>query len=688
MPTASHSIPATDSRHFQSQPFLTSFIFACVIAALQGRSLAADEYPVKPRLETYDQAVVFEFANEDVAARAEFAVAPLFDGHYRAVSCRWDDNWTSDNPQTREVMERHRIKGTWYLNGPNFSPDHPRGDYTEIARQLLSGDNSVGGHSLTHPYLTYFHSNRMFAETAGVRMAWEAVLDRPVCSYAYSFIDLRPQPEDKAVLTRSLATLDRAGIYHLATYVSFFHDVPLAFELSPILPPENSPLDVFQRSVDWAYESEELSSKWPMISNSMHAWYNTERLQYGYDELERRLQTLASLNDVWHCNQNQYAAYRRQYRCTTLTKKRVEGKKVVVVVEHRPSVVDLNDMVPLTIDVSHVEPEEVLTVQCEDAAVVRSTRATDGHSLVQLEHSHNQRLPSQIGLRESPPDSLGLGKIDTGEEFPQLVGSLDAEDDSLQLTLTNNASVPLTNVRITWRTPIGWTTPQFIERVQDLAGTESFEASQPLVPQGSEEARFGVNHFVAQLDFDLGDEHGRLYFTCQQQGAEPGNSWPLDGFSVLGPIPNGQFNLEETAEQIQGGTCPSKWSSENGEALTWRPQARDGYVNHEWLNPEYIRTMGTWDAESETYLLRSQVHSPDNRSVRVIVSHPQLSKVFINGQLVVDGQASLESGDNDLVIVYPGARMSMETTRLVACFLRIANPESGERFSDIRYKPY
>lgn len=688
MPTASHLTPTIVSRYPSRRPLPAALSSFCFIVSLCGLSWAADYFPIAPRLETYDQEVTFEFASEAAAARAEFAVAPLYDGHYRAVSCRWDDNWTSDNAQTRKVMERHGIKGTWYLNGPNFSPDHPRGDYSPVARQLLSGGNSIGGHSLTHPYLTYYHSNRMFAETAGVRMAWEAVLDRPVCSYAYSFIDLRPQPEDKAVLHRSLATLERAGIYHLATYISFFQDVPLSFELSPILPPENSPLDVFQRAVDWAYKSEDLSTKSPMISNSMHAWYDTERLQYGYDEFERRLRILASLDDVWHCNQNEYAAYRRQFRCTALTKKRVEGNKVIVAIQGRPSVTDLNDMVPLTIDVSKVEPAELLSAQSENADATRSTRSVDGHSFVHIEHGESQSLPARIGLREHPPGSLGLGPIDTGADFLQLNGTLQATNDSLLLNVQNSASVPVTNVRVTWRTPIGWTTPTFIERVPDVAESSSLHASQSLIQQGPENSRFGLNHFAAQLDFELDGERGRLYFTCKQQGAASDDSWPLDGFSVLGPIPNDHPHLEKVAEQIQSRNCPSEWPLENGETLTWRPRAHDGYVNHQWLNAEYIRTMGTWDAESESYLLRSRVFSPDERLVKIVVSHPQLSTVFINGQPISDGNSTLDPGDNDVVIVYPGAKMSMETTRLAACYLRLANPETGERYSDLRFRPY
>ena len=97
-------------------------IVVVIIVALLGSACFAAEPTVVGYLppHTYRQQLTIRFYDEASAARAALEIQPLWDGHYRAISCRWDDNWTSDNPETREVMEENGIRGTWYLNGRTF----------------------------------------------------------------------------------------------------------------------------------------------------------------------------------------------------------------------------------------------------------------------------------------------------------------------------------------------------------------------------------------------------------------------------------------------------------------------------------------------------------------------------------------------------------------------------------------
>ena len=43
--------------------------------------------------------------------------------------------------------------------------------------------------------------------------------------------------------------------------------------------------------------------------------------------------------------------------------------------------------------------------------------------------------------------------------------------------------------------------------------------------------------------------------------------------------------------------------------------------------------------------------------------------------------------ENELVIIYKAQTLNMSTKRLVACFLRLADPETGRRLEDIRFQP-
>jgi len=48
----------------------------------------------------------------------------------------------------------------------------------------------------------------------------------------------------------------------------------------------------------------------------------------------------------------------------------------------------------------------------------------------------------------------------------------------------------------------------------------------------------------------------------------------------------------------------------------------------------------------------------------------------------------LQAGENELIIVYPGATLGVETQRLAGCFVRLVDPETGQRLRDIRYRAY
>ena len=664
--------------HTSSLPMLrTACVLLGCVAIAQG-----DE----GRLACYTQRVTLQFDDAESARRASVAITPLFDGHHRAVSCRWDDNWTSDNQKTRDVMEEHGIRGTWYLNDRRFSPQDGNEDYLEVAKSLLPGGNSIGSHSLTHPFLTYYHANRMFQEMAGCRIVWEAALDRPVTSYAFSFVDVRPEPEDRAVTVRMLDTLRRAGYHHIAEYVGFFDGIDLPLELSPILPPENEPFEAYQKAAKWAYDDPQLTEHHPMLSNSMHAWYETPFLNESYDELRRRFDLLTALQNVWHCNQNEYAAYRRQFHAARITETDIQGSKVTLSLE-RPRLRDLNDPTPLTLSIRGVAPSSVLSFACPTASIVPSERRQDESRMFHLHHDRDQSLPTTIGWVANPDNASDGLQTDPEGDFPWLRGLLTAQQGKLSLALEHDADAPLSDLQITWRTPFHWRAEPATHQAEPLAPGQRTVFETSLQALHERRSHLGNAYYAAEVDFRCGEETGRLFFTCQRSGKKPDDSWPREGFSVLGPLQEASFDRDRFLRQVESSACPEEWPTPNGPA-SWRGDARDGYLTHEWLNPDYVRTMGTWDAQSSTYALRSKVMAPAARTARLITSHATECDVIVNGQRMYENEVALLEGENELVILYPAAKLNPATTRLAACFVRLEDPRTGKRMKDIEYVAY
>lgn len=413
----------------------------------------------------------------------------------------------------------------------------------------------------------------MFSETMGCRIVWETALDRPGVSYAYSFVDLRPEPEGDEVLKRTLDTLERVGFYHVSEYVSFFDGINLAHELSPILPPENRPVEEFERAVEWAYNDPVLTEKHPMVCNSMHASFGTPLLEYGYDVLESRFARLQALEDVWHCNQNQYAAYRRQYRVARNNAGRPLGETVECKIV-RPKLHALNDRTPLTLIVMGVETADVVGADCETAPIDASEAKREGRVLYHVYHDTRQRLPSAIACITNPENVPEAVHADETGDFSGLAGSLCVANDRLILVLRNTSPDALQLQRLAWRAPIGWEVEAVPSRQETVPVNGRLELSARLRPRGDRLLRIGRGLFVAELDFRLGGRAGRLFLTaeCDQEAVD--QSYPLNGFEVLGPLGGDDFDIDAFTERIESDQCPTSWPSDDGDAAWPGDRAR------------------------------------------------------------------------------------------------------------------
>jgi predicted amidohydrolase len=652
----------------------------CVTPPLQGRIVADGIVPMRKR------SVTMIFRSPEAARRAAVGIAPLHDGHAIAVSCRWDDN-SDNNVHARRIMESAGIRGTWYLNGNRASFD-AAADYRPTARALLRGGNSVGGHSLTHPYFSAINRNRMFREVAAGRIEWEADLDTPVNSYAFSYVDYGRTPDGQVVQADAIRCLLRAGYLHVAEFKGFDETVPSDLAFSPIMPPENADLVTFGTAVQWALGSREVRAKCPMISNSMHAWYGSAALpQYGWDELERRLDLLKAIPDAWHCNQNEYAAYMWLRRLSRLGRPRVSGNVLRMTLAEPTSDVVNHDL-SLTLEIAGVGPDDIETARCDGLPVRVSDRSRPDRTLMQLVPMPGDSPPTVIGRVECGEDTRVLASGFEDTDFPGIRAALKYDGKRLRLFLRNGSAHAIGDVRLTWRLPLAFSEGVVRHAVGSVSpGRTAQRVMAPSAGDGDPKLRVGEAYFVAQLDFRWQGEAARLYVTCTHDMGED-RSFPHGAFRVIGPLAANQITPDRLEPIFtRSEALPEAVLLSDGMTHRWRDNCRDGHVPDTHLDCEIIRTSGGWrDTTSRPYLLAAQIRSEIDQSARILCHSEDLRRVFLNGQTVSpSGTLHLRAGLNALVIAYHFDKVT-GSHRHAGAFLRLTDP-SGNRLTNIQYEP-
>ena len=478
--------------------------------------------PFEVAAEKYEQQFVATFKNEDTAKKASIDMEPLYNGYIWAISSRWDDNNKSDL-KMRDVLEKHGHKATWYLNSP--------GDFISTGIELLKGGNSIGGHSLSHPFITYVNRNRMFEEIAGIRAEWEAAADVLVVSYAFSFCDFRIPNEAGGVHADITRALNRAGFYNIAN--GWYHDqLQTDMILSPIMPWDGKDIDEFAEA---ALKSETFGRKHPNLSYSMHTWYNTPQ---AWARFEDQLDKYANNPNWWYCNQNQYAAYRYQYLHSKLYPPQRDGNTIKLRIK-RPKLLDLNNPVPLTFRIKAVLPEDVISVKCQTADCVLSERKTDGF-VFHLYHDRKRALPGKIGIIRNKNNRAAITDADQGADFPGLRALLSFHNQQLHVIIDNRSKVPLKNIRVTYRLPLAWKQGVIYQRIKDIRpGTKREEKLTARLLHKGYKYNAGISYFLAQIDFILAGLPGRLYTTCHVRNDVTDRSYPQGGFLKLGPVYEG-----------------------------------------------------------------------------------------------------------------------------------------------------
>jgi hypothetical protein len=629
------------------------------------------------RFETYRQEVTVTFASENDAERAVVRLTPLWDDRDWAVSSRWDD-LNPNNLRMRDVLTRHGHRGTFYLNSWFLdwaemleSPNFPE------ARELLQGGHSLGGHSMTHLWLSYCHRNRVFEETAGVRMIWEAATDSPVISYAFSYSNFRNEEEGDSVQLDIIRLLERAGFYHVANEPSF-GAMGSHLILSPILPADGAPI---RATAETRLADPGFKAAHPILTYAMHALYQSPsewaRFEQSLDEYGRR-------PNWWYCNQNEYAAYRYQYEHATLqweaarTDDPEPSSRTRRLIVERPVLLDLNDRVPLTFRFDGVDSASITEIRCSTANFVLKP-ATNGVRL-DLHHNRDQDLPVRIGM--VPPNRLNrsaLSQQDTDLDLPGVHALLFTEGTSLNLVLENRSLYPLTHCRVTYRLPLAWGDGVTYRHVDDLAAASRVvDRWTPSQVDRDHKTSAGAAFLVAQIDARLGGMAVRLYASCHVSLGSEDFSYPQAAFLRLGPVPVEQLDHDQLGMDILSGAARLRpWQIDDGSVLHWQSQDSAWMSPH--FDPERIRLTGGWTGWNLQgfFAIRSLVHSNQKQMARLQRTADFVTRVILNDVDVTrDDQVQLIEGAN---------RLTMVCASFPCVFVRLSDVRTGERLRNIRF---
>lgn len=625
----------------------------------------------------YTQQLLIEFSTEEEAAKAHIEIAPLYDGYERAVSCRWDDNYW-DNLKVKEHLAKHGTKATWYLNSNDiFYLDGK--DFRPVAAELAQDGHSIGSHGVSHPYMTFLSRNRIFEEFAGVRIEWEAELDVSIVSHATPFIDYRNAHEGDRSQADMLRAMQRAGLYHWAEFKNVYDELPSDAIFSVIMPPENQTLETFKAAVDWAVNDPECREKFPLISHSMHGWYGSPAVQYGFDELDRRLAYLASFENFWHTNQNAYAAYRYQFENTQLETE-IEGNTVTVTM-NRPRARFLNDEIPLTLRIDNATP---VNAQLDGESVAFSQRLPENY-LLNVPHDPKEKVPAHIGRIENRTNEQELLPLHVDPDFPGINAVL-YWDGHPQLRLNNSSESPIEDLTVTWRLPLQWKDGVLFQSEEAIQPGGTFGAAHfEWTTSTSPEITAGNAYLVAQLDFFHQDEPGRLYLTTSIP-APDASEFPRDGFTIMGPLPETALQPGFLDEVFRSNPHPLESLESNGTIATAtaeRPLAR---FDTRWLNPEVVPIQADWYLiHSPAYLLQTMIDSPEEQPFQLLCHREDVREVWLNGAPLADYQGTLSKGENHFAFLYhhEGTRTP---ARHSAAFLRFAAPDSDTRLTTLKFR--
>ncbi|MBN2640548.1 MAG: polysaccharide deacetylase family protein [Victivallales bacterium] len=459
--------------------FIKMSILACVL------NFSTDIPAANPlEFREYFQQITMTFENEDDARKAGLEVKGL-PAHYKlAFSARWDDS----NPahlKTHRLMKKHNIKGTFYLN--SLWPLKRDPDYL---KKLLSGDCSIGLHTMTHPVLPTLDSYAQFREYMKNRICLEVASQTSINSQAIPYgLGWAPPGVAKSIGKAIMAT----GVISCAD-LTIYPDKewkwgypPRSLAISRRLRPGDKVPDLnkLENQLKEYLDDHKALELQPSLSMSVHSWHTPE----GLVELDKAFKRLTGNPDWWYCNQNEYGAYRYEALNTNIIKEH-KGKEVKFLIS-RICPIELGARLPLWFSIKGANPLSVSPGIRHD-------------TMLEVPHDRERIMPDIYGIAGDKGQSTEIPFVEL-----KLIHPSEMEWIAI---LKNKSKDAMYNINLSFRFPGVWDKMVIRKDIDILEAEETLSAN---VSQKSYRKtlyyQYGKPYYAVQCDFVHNGKRYRLY---------------------------------------------------------------------------------------------------------------------------------------------------------------------------------
>jgi hypothetical protein len=421
--------------------------------------------------------------------KIELKACPVYDNKKYAFTMRWDDNRKS-NFRMQSLMHKYGFKGTFYLIAQK------RYDYKKICQK----GTDAGSHSMTHPHLPSFNSNKIFQEAVEIKPFLESRTDKPINTYCFSYgvYHNRSVPETGHWIAESL---QRAG-YHFNTYVGFVDryckkkDPVSSFR--QIEPGDKNPsLARFERALVSKMTNPKYKSKDPNIGIGVHVWMNDDA---AWNNMESILKKYSGRKAWWYCTQTDYAAYRKLYKLCKITRQKKNGNAV-----------EYNVVLPYASDIG----SDIQLTMCFNGKVACikvngknvAVKYTAGKSYFNISPPSYAKIPAVISYARNKNNTTQTAKISKTRIKPWL--SINNATDELKLVLNADKADTITDIKIKYILPLMYKHIR-ADKIKGLSDGKKIITKQ-LKRENNSKLSVGTPFLLCQVDYLADGKPERAY---------------------------------------------------------------------------------------------------------------------------------------------------------------------------------
>ena len=461
-------------------------------------------------LRMYDQELSIVCADNAAARRVELDICPLFNSAQWAFSGRWDDD-NIRHPEMKELLRKYGFKATFYLNTYPRDGAFVISKYFMTTAPLLVQDGfSIGGHTLHHPNLSQVDKNQLFRQIAADRVYLEYAVGKPVNSFAFPGSDFG-QSKTAGVRIDIAEALIRSGFLHSVTGDFTREEIGnrsiLVENVNIIDPGDEYPDSArFDSFIKWYTGTDTLKTACPNMTVGIHVQHKPGSLE----KLGQCLERYANNPDWWYCNQNEYAAYRYQYKAGKLEKVKVVDN-VAFFRLSRPYGADMGDDVPLSLKVKNAQVSAVAPGTAKSEIIQYGDTA-----VINVYQDPAMGIPAVIDMYENRGNLPEAQAVIPGR-LPgvQFFVHVDEKAGIINFSGRNNSAHACESITLTVRVPLRYM--QSGQRV-DFGRLDTSEKRSAVIPLGAENSsadyQAGNPYYIVQADFVYDGRPVRFYATA------------------------------------------------------------------------------------------------------------------------------------------------------------------------------